>query len=96
MLGSEKNHKVHMYLIILTGRLHGVGFRYAVSHYANVHHLVGTVRNIPEGVEIIINDKDFLNNFDSPLMSRVDTQTIEESNVVGVKYKDFKIVRSEY
>jgi hydrogenase maturation factor HypF (carbamoyltransferase family) len=94
MVGSTKTHK--MYLIQLTGRLHGVGFRYAVAQYANVHNFVGIVRNIHDGVEIIINDKDFLKHFDSALMSRVETQNIEESNIVGAKYKDFRIVESRY
>jgi hydrogenase maturation factor HypF (carbamoyltransferase family) len=94
MVVSTKKPK--MYLILLTGRLHGIGFRYAVLQYATARKFVGSVRNIPEGVEIIINDKDFLKNFDSPLFSRVETQNIEESNVVGVKYKDFRIIRSGY
>jgi len=94
MTHTSKSNK--MYLITLTGRLHGVGFRYAVAQYANSDKFVGTVRNIPEGVEIIIDDKDFLKNFDSSLFSRVETQNIEESNVVGAKYTDFRIIESKY
>lgn len=85
-----------MYKIIFIGRVHGVGFRYAVSQYAKSHKLVGTVRNIPQGVEVIINDKDFLEHFESPLMSRVESQTIEEIDIVGKKFKDFEIGGSEY
>ena len=91
-----KTDNIIMYKILFTGRIHGVGFRYAVSQYAHAHNLVGTVRNIPNGVEIIINDKDFLKNFDSLLLSRVESHNIEESNVVGVKYKDYRIIGSEY
>jgi acylphosphatase len=87
---------IKMYRILFTGRIHGVGFRYAVSQYANSHKFVGTVRNIPDGVEVIINDKDFLKHFDSPLMSRVESQNIEEINIVGAKYKNFRIIGSEY
>ena len=94
MVESKKKHQ--MYLILLTGRLHGIGFRYSVSQYAHSHNFVGTVRNIPDGVEIIINDKDFLKNFDSPLFSRVETQTMEEMNVIGAKYTDFRIIDSRY
>ena len=85
-----------MYKVLFTGRVHGVGFRYAVSQYAHKYGFVGTVQNIPDGVEVIINDKDFLKNFDSPLLSRIESQAIEEVNIVGAKYKDFKISGSEY
>jgi len=94
MIASTKSSK--MFLIQLTGRLHGVGFRYAVAQYANAHKFVGTVRNVLNGVEILINDKYFLKNFDSPMFSRVETKTIEESNVVGAKYKDFRVIDSRY
>ena len=93
---ARKKDFSKMYLIILRGRLHGIGFRYAVSQYANANSFVGTVRNIPEGVEIIINDKTFLKHFDSPILSRVETQTIEEFNIIGIKYKDFRIIDSRY
>ena len=85
-----------LYKILFIGRIHGVGFRYAVSSYANSHNFVGTVRNIPDGVEVIINNKDFLKNFNSPLLSRVESQTTEEITIVGAKFKDFKIIGSEF
>jgi len=87
---------VKLYKILFTGRIHGVGFRYAVSSYAKSHHFIGTVRNIPDGVEVIINNKDFLKNFNSPILSRVESQTIEEITIVGAKFKDFKIIGSEF
>jgi acylphosphatase len=87
---------VKLYKILFTGRIHGVGFRYAVAQYAHKHGFVGTVKNISNGIEVIINDKDFLKNFDSSLMSRVESQTIEEVNIVGARLKDFRILGSEY
>jgi hydrogenase maturation factor HypF (carbamoyltransferase family) len=81
-----------MYRILFTGRVHGVGFRFTVLHYAKIHNYVGTVQNIPEGVEIFINDKNFLRYFIPPSFARIDSETIEEADIVGKTYKDFRIV----
>lgn len=37
------------YLIFVSGRVQGVGFRYATLLLARQYHLTGTVENLPDG-----------------------------------------------
>jgi len=86
-----------LYHINISGKIHGIGFRAYVQKIAIEHKLVGTVRNIPEGVEIIVNDKDFMKKMERfPMLSRITSHNIEEMNIVGAKYKGFNIIESEY
>lgn len=44
--------------IIYTGRVQGVGFRYAVQSIARKHSVTGFVRNLPDGtVELVLQGK---------------------------------------
>ena len=59
--------------------------------------LLGTVKNIREGVEILINDPNFMNKLDRlPALARIEDYSFEEIELVGAKYKDFRILESEY
>jgi len=50
---------------IVSGRVHGVGYRYFATHVADRLGVVGTIRNIPDGqVEAIVEgDEDALDRF---------------------------------
>jgi hydrogenase maturation factor HypF (carbamoyltransferase family) len=86
-----------MYKYLLQGIVHGVGLRYHVLQIANKHKLVGTVRNVPEGVEIIVNDKDFMKKMtDLSSMVKITKCTVEKANLIGASYKDFRVVISTY
>lgn len=39
--------------LLITGRVHGVGFRSSTRYTARQYNLVGYVKNIPEGVEMV-------------------------------------------
>jgi len=82
--------------IILYGRLHGVGFRYATVYGAKTHRLLGTVRNIPDGVEIITDDEDILDKIDVPSFARITDKKIEEIELPKSEYTDFRIIDSVY
>jgi len=49
-----------MYKIFIRGIVQGVGFRPYIYRKAKENGLVGSVRNIGSGVEIIIDDRDFV------------------------------------
>ena len=80
------------YCICVYGRVHGVGFRYAVMNAALKHGLFGTVRNTNDGVEIIVNDKDFFEKVKLSGFARIDERTIEELDLPKFQYKDFRII----
>jgi acylphosphatase len=45
--------------LLITGRVQGVGFRYAVRQQARSHHLAGWVSNRPDGsVEAVVEGED--------------------------------------
>jgi len=74
-----------------------VGLRAYIQKIAIEHKLVGTVRNISEGVEIIVNDKDFMRKLEQfPMLSRISEHRVEEMYIVGAKFKGFNIIESEY
>ena len=86
-----------MYRIIISGKVHGVGLRAYVQKIASEHNLVGTVKNIPDGVEIIINDENFMKKMERfPMLARVTNHTIEELDIIGSRYKGFQILESGY
>ena len=81
--------------ISVYGRVHGVGFRYSVLNKAKELGFLGTVRNTHDGVEIIINDEDFLEKLDIS-SARIDDKMIEEIDIPKSRYLDFKIIDSTY
>lgn len=84
-----------MYKLIIKGIVQGVGFRPYIYKRAIELGLFGTVRNIGDGVEIIINEKDFIKKLnDLPPLARIDEyiQTKIESNE---NYSNFSILKSE-
>ena len=83
------------YKISVYGRVHGVGFRYSVLDKAKESGLLGNVRNTREGVEIVVNDRDFLSKIDVP-SARIDDTTIEEINIPKSQFTDFRIIDSTY
>jgi len=82
------------YRINLYGRVHGVGLRYSALNAAKRHHLCGTARNTRDSVEIIVNDKDFLDKLDLPSFARITEKTIEELDLE--EFKDFNIIDGVY
>jgi len=84
------------YKIIIYGRVHGVGFRFTVLNKAKELSLLGTVRNTHDGVEIIVNDTQFMEKLSLPFSAHIDNQTIEEIDVEKSQYKDFQIIDSAY
>lgn len=84
------------YKINIYGRVHGVGFRFSVLNTAKAHDLLGSVRNTHDGVEIIINDKDFIDKINIPSFARIDNKTIEEIDISKSVYTSFRIIESSY
>ncbi|MFT4343443.1 MAG: acylphosphatase [Candidatus Woesearchaeota archaeon] len=73
------------YHIIIKGRVHGVGFRNYVAHYALKNNHTGTVQNLPnQTVEIYWSGEEsrfpaFLTHVKKgPVLSRVDELHIDE------------------
>lgn len=73
------------YKIIVTGKVQGVGFRYAALHFAQGMAVEGIVRNLPDGsVEIDVQGSD--NDVDAlvawcyrgPQRARVDKVELEQ------------------
>ena len=83
-----------MYKIFVQGVVQGVGFRPYIYRKAKEHCLVGSVKNIGNGVEIIINDKDFLDKLvDLPPLAKISHSTVKK--IRGKKqYIDFSILTS--
>jgi acylphosphatase len=84
------------YRISVYGRVHGVGFRYAVLNKAKELGLLGSVRNTHDGVEIIVNDERFMQKFKPPSYARIDSHVIDAIEVEKSRYKDFRIIDSTY
>ena len=87
-----------MYKIFFQGTVQGVGFRPYIYRKAIENGLVGSVKNIGSGVEVIINDSDFINKLnDLPPLASVTDHTIE--NIGPAKsnsFSDFSILKSTY
>jgi hydrogenase maturation protein HypF len=61
-----------MYKLFIEGIVQGVGFRPYIYRKAKEHNLVGSVRNIGNGVEVIINDKNFIQRLtDLPPLAKI-------------------------
>ncbi|MBD3202791.1 carbamoyltransferase HypF [Candidatus Woesearchaeota archaeon] len=89
---------MHMpfYKIIVKGIVQGVGFRPFVYRQAVKRNLLGSVNNVGEGVEIIINDKEFIETVinNKPPLSRIDSFSIQETDSEK-KIQEFKIIKSK-
>ena len=83
-----------MYKIFVQGIVQGVGFRPYIYRKAKELNLVGSVRNIGNGVEIIINDGDFIQKLtDLPPLAKISQYTIKE--IISRKhFSDFFILKS--
>jgi hydrogenase maturation protein HypF len=83
-----------MYKIFVQGVVQGVGFRPYIYRKAKEHTLVGSVKNIGNGVEIIINDRDFIQKLtDLPPLAKISNYTIKE--IKSKKhFSDFSILKS--
>jgi hydrogenase maturation protein HypF len=83
-----------MYKIFVQGVVQGVGFRPYIYRKAKEHRLIGSVKNIGNGVEIIINDKDFLDKLvDLPPLAKISHSTVKK--IRGKKqFNDFSILTS--
>ncbi|MFH1403021.1 MAG: carbamoyltransferase HypF [Candidatus Altiarchaeota archaeon] len=80
------------YRIIVRGVVQGVGFRPFIYREAVDRGLNGIVRNIGDGVEVIVDDKDFVKVFDyAPPLSEIREVNVER---VGGSYSGFKIAES--
>lgn len=83
-----------MYRFFVEGIVQGVGFRPYIYRKAMEHNLVGSVKNTGNGVEIIVNDKDFINKLhDLPPLSKIIHYTFEEYPT-SKKYSGFSIIKS--
>ena len=84
-----------MYKLFIEGIVQGVGFRPYIYRKAKEYTLVGSVRNIGNGVEIIINDRDFIHKLtDLPPLAKITHYTLEEFETRKI-FSDFLILPSE-
>jgi len=82
------------YKIFIQGIVQGVGFRPYIYRIAKENNLLGSVKNIGSGVEIIINDKNFIQKLtDLPPLAKITNHTIEEYKT-KIQINDFKILKS--
>jgi hydrogenase maturation protein HypF len=83
-----------MYRIFVQGIVQGVGFRPYIYRKAKEHNLVGSVKNIGNGVEIIINDRNFIKKLrDLPPLANISNFTVKE--IKSKKhFSDFSILKS--
>ena len=85
-----------MYKIFIQGIVQGVGFRPYIYRKAKQYGHVGSVRNTGNGVEIIINDKNFKKKLtDLPPLAKITNYTIEQFSS-SKRYSDFTILKSSY
>ncbi len=90
-----------MYKIAVKGIVQGVGFRPYIYRKAKQYKLVGSVRNTGGGVEIIINDQEFMKKLikadDLPPLANISEFSIEKIDERENKtaYPDFSIIKSK-
>jgi len=83
-----------MYRLFVQGIVQGVGFRPYIYRKAKENNLVGSVKNTGNGVEIIINDRHFIQKLtDLPPLAKISkfTMTKYESKKF---FSDFSILKS--
>jgi hydrogenase maturation protein HypF len=83
-----------MYKIFIEGIVQGVGFRPYIYRKAKQHNLIGSVKNIGNGVEIIINDRDFIQKLtDLPPLAKISNYTVKKIKSKKL-FSDFLILKS--
>ncbi len=83
-----------MYKISIKGTVQGVGFRPYIYRKAKERGLTGYVKNIGGGVEIVVDDKEFINFLDDlPPLARITGYLISKEKE-DKKYDDFSILKS--
>ncbi|MBN1502362.1 carbamoyltransferase HypF [Candidatus Woesearchaeota archaeon] len=83
-----------MYLFFVKGTVQGVGFRPYIYRKAKENNLVGYVKNVGNGVEVLINDPEFVNKLtDLPPLAKI-TDHITRRIKADRVYTDFKILES--
>ena len=81
-----------MYKFKVRGVIQGVGFRPYIFRKARKSALVGYVKNVGSGVEIVVNVRDFISRLtDLPPLARISSHTVEE---VEGDFSDFSILKS--
>lgn len=85
-----------MFKIFVQGIVQGVGFRPYIYRKAIENNLVGSVKNTGNGVEIIINDKDFIEKLTNlPPLANISNYTVKK--ITSKKqFSDFSILKSTY
>jgi len=82
------------YRFLVRGIVQGVGFRPYIYRKAKSLGAKGYVKNIGYGVEIVVNDKDFLDRLtDLPPLSKISGSEISE-DISGRQFDDFLILES--
>ena len=85
-----------MYRIFIQGIVQGVGFRPYIYQKAVEYGLAGTVKNTGNGVEIIVNDRDFINKLnDLPPLAKISGFSIDKLDLQK-QFTDFSILTSTY
>ena len=81
---------------IAHGRVQGIGFRATTKHIADKLHLVGYVRNLPEGtVEIVAQgERQSLEQFLSQLYTHFAVHIEHSYHTIKSSYSDFHIQKS--
>jgi len=88
--------KDRFYKIFVQGIVQGVGFRPYIYRKAKEYNLLGSVKNTGNGVEIIINDIDFIKKLtDLPPLAKITDFTVEEFTTQK-KLSDFSILESTF
>jgi hydrogenase maturation protein HypF len=83
-----------MFRIFVEGIVQGVGFRPYIYRKAKENNLVGSVKNTGNGVEIIINDRNFINKLnDLPPLAKISNYNVKTISTKQ-KFNDFVILKS--
>ncbi|MFC2154677.1 carbamoyltransferase HypF [Candidatus Altiarchaeota archaeon] len=83
-----------MYRIFIQGVVQGVGFRPYIYRKAKENKNIGSVKNVGNGVEVIIDDPDFVERLvDLPPIARISDYKVEELGT-SRRYSDFSILES--
>src|SRR3989344_5616330 len=85
----------NMYTLKVTGVVQGVGFRPYISNACTSAGLVGSVQNVGDGVIIVVNNKQKLEQIlkDVPAYMRIDSANVQESSE---SYGEFSIKESTH
>lgn len=83
-----------MYKIFVRGTVQGVGFRPYIYRKAKELKLIGSVKNTGNGVEITINDRNFIEKLiDLPPLAKISDYSVK-SITTKKKFTDFVILKS--